>query len=62
MLEILKKLPHYINTLMYSGFVIFTDDTELLTETKKQEYVKDLDIVISKLNEIKVAVNSIQIK
>ncbi len=62
LIEKLRKLPVFVETIMYGGLILFNGHSTLISQVKKDELIKDIDALINELNEIKVNTSNLQIK
>lgn len=62
MIQELRKLPLYVEAIMFGGLTVFGSIPEIVTHNKKNEVVHDIDVLIAKLNEIKTSVVELEIK
>lgn len=61
-IEKLRKLPVFIETIMYGGLILFNGHSATISQAKKDEFIKDIEALINELNDVKANAHNLEIK
>ena len=61
-IEKLRKLPVFVETIMYSGLILFNGHASVISQAKKDEFIKDIESLIAELNAVKDSGTYLEIK
>lgn len=61
-LERLRKLPVFVESIMYGGLILFNGHDSVISQAKKDEFIKDIESLIAELNNAKDTAVNLEIK